>query len=425
MRSNEKLPSRVRALVLGGGIHGVGILHDLASRGWKDIHLVEKNQLGSGTSSRSTKLIHGGLRYLKNPFDFDLVKEALSERGLLMQLAPDLVHPIRMMLPAFRNHGMPPQFLKIGLTLYDFLAGKAAFRKHEVISAKEFSHLAPMVRTDNIKKVFSFWDGQTDDLALVTRVAESAAILGGQISENCHAESVKPTDDGWEVLVRTARGEVKKISALYVINALGPWSNIFLNTSGIEPKILGLNNEGVHLLVKDLGFKSGVLFQLPGSKRIFFVLPWQGLTLIGTTEDLFAGSPDALRVREETVKHLLDSVNQFFNVRLHPNEILTTFSGLRWLPVQAKKSLSGLSRSAELGIHKSERGFLLTIYGGKLTTYRSLAKKVGDIVMSDFGEKRESKTDDPNFWKKPDAGKSRKTDVVERFAAIMRSSAAS
>jgi glycerol-3-phosphate dehydrogenase len=423
MRFDDKIPSRVRVLILGGGIHGAGILHDLASRGWKDIHLLEKSSLGSGTSSRSTKLIHGGLRYLKNPFDFDLVKEALYERGLLMQVAPDLVHPIRMMLPAFRTHGMPAPFLKIGLQLYDALAGKAVLKKHESVSLDEFSQTAPIVRTDNIKKVFSFWDGQTDDLALVRRVAESARIFGGRISEDCQAESVKSTDDGWEVTVRTHSGETKKISALYVINALGPWSNMFLNASGIDPKILGLNNEGIHLLVRDLGFKSGVLFQFPASKRIFFVLPWLGRTLIGTTEDLYTGSPDKLFVRDEAVSELLAAVNGFFKTPLKRDDILATFAGLRWLPVQAKKSLSGISRSAELAMHKSERGFLLTIYGGKLTTYRSLAAKIGDIIMSDFGEKRDSRTHDANFWKKPDLGKQR-PDVVERFLAASKASEA-
>jgi glycerol-3-phosphate dehydrogenase len=417
----NSLPTRVRVLILGGGIHGVGILHDIASRGWKDALLVEKSTLGSGTSSKSTKLIHGGLRYLKNPADLGLVRESLHERKLLLTLAPDLVAPLQFYLPVFQG-GMPGWMIGFGLTMYDKLAGNALIQKHHKVSFEEFAKEAPAIRVTNMKKVFSYWDAQTDDLALVKRVADSARLHGAQIAENMTAERVRQTEDGWEVFVRDRHNKVHMISALYVINALGPWANFFLTENHITPKIFGINNEGIHLLTKNLGFNAAILFQIPREGRIFFMIPWKGYTLIGTTEELYGGHPDALRIKDQKIQYLLDLANQHLVEPLSRQDILTEFTGLRWLPGGSGKELTQISRYPIVTEHKIHRGLLLTIYGGKLTTYRRLAEKVGDLVMSDFGEYRPSRTADPSFWKEPDHG--RVPDAIERFETASRESLA-
>ena len=202
----ESPPKRVRALILGGGIHGVGVLHDLVSRGFKDVFLCEKNGLGSGTSSRSTKLIHGGLRYLKRISDFPLVSEALRERRLLLSLAPDIVHPLELYLPLLEHGGEKSWMVRAGLTLYDVLAGKQGIQRHRKLLPSQALLKAPVLDESKFPVVYSFWDAQTDDMALVHRVAASAVAHGGRINEACEVLSVQPGDDGWIAGVRQPDG---------------------------------------------------------------------------------------------------------------------------------------------------------------------------------------------------------------------------
>lgn len=394
----DPLPNRVRVLILGGGIHGVGILHDLASRGWHDVHLIEKKSLGSGTSSRSTKLIHGGLRYLKHFLDYPLVAESLAERKILLRCAPDLVKPLELVMPYYRNAGMPPWMMRVGLTLYDLLARKAKIHSHRRLTAAEIQSKVPLLDQGRIAGAFSFWDAQTDDLALVRRVAASAQRLGAKITEDCVAERVTQTDEGWDVVVRKANGDTQQISALYVINALGPWANRFLEGSAIKPKFEAYNNAGIHLVIGDRGLKAGMLLQSPDDGRIFFVLPWLGKTLIGTTESIFKDDPDRLSVDSSEVQYLLERCNRFLSPGIRETDIEATFAGLRWLATDARSGISNTSRAVELGTHVSRRGFLLTIYGGKLTSYRSLSAEIGDKIMANFGEQRQSLTSDPLYW---------------------------
>ena len=185
MLYKHDLPKRVRVLIIGGGIHGVGVLHDLVSRDLQDVFLVEKNTLAKGTSSKSTKLIHGGLRYLKRFSDFNLVAESLRERRLLLNLAPDIVHPLELLFPIMKKGGEKSFIVKAGLTLYDKLAGKSGIRKHRIVPKIEAEKAVPLLDVEKFKKIYSFWDGQTDDFALVHRVAASAVAFGGKISENC------------------------------------------------------------------------------------------------------------------------------------------------------------------------------------------------------------------------------------------------
>lgn len=414
----DELPRRVRVLILGGGIHGVGVLHDLASRGWHDVHLVEKTRLGDGTSSRSTKLIHGGLRYLRRVSDFGLVSEALHERQVLMRLAPDLVKPVELLFPILQKGGMPRFMIKIGLSLYDRLAGKYRLERHRILSDAEVREKAPLLDGAHVKAVYSFWDAQTDDLGLVCRVAASAKKLGAGITEGCRATRLTPTEDGWDVDVQLPSGELRTVSALYVVNCLGPWANLLLEQSGIQPTHQGVNNKGTHLLFDDLGLKAGLFLQsLKGDGRIFFVLPWEGYTLLGTTEDLYGGDLDRVVAEESEVKYLLDNCNQFLARKLTPQDIRGTFAGLRWLAVESGHTLTETSRAYVIGERAAKRGLLLTLYGGKLTTYRNLSRTIGDRVTAHFGEFKKSATDLPEAWAKPDETP-RVKDVMKRFADV-------
>jgi len=377
-------------------------LHDLASRGWKDVHLVEKDVLGHGTSSRSTKLIHGGLRYLRRVRDFGLVSEALHERRLLINLAPDIVRPIELIYPIMRKGGMPGFMVKMGLKLYDTLAGRYRLERHRRLSPAEVKEKAPNLSMEPFSKFYSFWDGQTDDLALVQRVAASAVKLGASFTEHCRAENIDQDEDGWRVTVRTNDGVIHVISARYVVNAVGPWANELMERSAIVPTHRAINDKGSHLLMGDMGLKCGLFFESPDDGRIFFLLPWLGYTLLGTTESIYQGNLDRLQVDQEETRYLLERVNRYLTTPLREDHVIDRFAGLRWLAMERGQGISSTTRSHVIGERAgSKRGLMLTIYGGKLTTYRTLSREIGDRIIQHFGEQRESRTHEAEFWVGP------------------------
>lgn len=395
---NKFFPSRVRVLVIGGGIHGVGVLHDLVSRGWQDVALVEKQTIGSGTSSRSTKLIHGGLRYLKRIRDFGLVREALRERRLLIDLAGDIVRPIELIYPILRKGGMSAFMVNAGLTLYDVLAGRFGIKKHRKVSFEQVRQLAPMLADAPFRTFYSFWDGQTDDLALVNRIATSAEALGGQIFEGVTVERLVSTEDGWDVTVRNANGTTEQISARYIVNAAGPWANKLLEDSQISPTHRAINDKGIHLVFSDRGLKSGLFFESPDDGRIFFMLPWMGKTLLGTTEALYTGDLNQVHAEEDDISYLLERVNRYMRIPFKKSDIERTFAGLRWLAMEKGHDVSSMTRSHVIGERENRRGLILTIYGGKLTTYRTLSAEIGDRIFSHFGDFKPSRTAEKAMW---------------------------
>jgi glycerol-3-phosphate dehydrogenase len=414
------LPKRVRVLILGGGIHGTGLLHDLASRGWKDVHLIEKSTLAIGTSSRSTKLIHGGLRYLQRLSQFPMVQESLSERQFLLKVAEDIVSPLEIIVPIEKKgQAWFGAKIKVGLTLYDCLAGQDQFHRNKKYSVETVKEKVPILDDGKFHKFYSFWDAQTDDLALVKRVAASAVKLGATITEQTAAVSIKEDPDGWQVTVRTSDGRTETISALYVVNCLGPWSNQFLEQSQITPPYAGFNNKGVHIVYPDLGLKAGLFLHTREDERVFFMLPWQNYTLIGTTESLYEGSPDQAVVTEEEIRYLLDSSNYYLKTPLREQDIITSFAGLRWLAIEKNKSLSATSRETVVGETPGTRGLLLTLYGGKLTSYRALSQKMGDRLTHHFGQFIPSQTRDPEAWASKDEAGIEIPSVIERFKKVI------
>jgi len=411
----QPLPQRVRVLILGGGIHGVGTLHDMASRGWQDVHLIEKNTLGYGTSSRSTKLIHGGLRYLQRIHDFPLVAEALRERKVLMQVAGDLVHPLEFVFPILKSGGASRIKVKVGLSLYDFLAGRQNVGRHHRLAESEALARAPMIDPTKFSGYFSFWDCQTDDLALVRRAAHSAVKLGAGVSEWHQVAKISRANDGWLVDVVAPDGTTAQISCLYIVNAMGPWANKILESSDIQPTDKAINNKGSHLVFPDIGLKAGLFLQSPEDNRIFFVLPWLGKTLVGTTEKIFSGNPDQVVVTNDEVDYLLDHCNRYLSAPLRRENIEATFAGLRWLAVEEGFTISKTSRSHVLGAIGSGRGMMWTLYGGKLSTYRALAEEIGTKICTHFGDESRSRTTQPDVWFSDESSFSTPQDAVKRF----------
>jgi glycerol-3-phosphate dehydrogenase len=412
------LPTRVRVLVLGGGIHGVGVVHDLASRGWRDVLLVEKDTVGHGTSSRSTKLIHGGLRYLRRISQFGMVAESLKERKLLIDLAGDLVKPIEFYYPILKKGGSPAIAIKTGLFLYDFLAGRQRLHRHSKVDLQTVAAHAPNLDLSKVSKVYSYFDGQTDDLALVQRVASSAVNLGAQIFEHTKVVKITPCDDGWNVDLKLANGQIKTISTLYIVNGLGPWAHSILEESGLKPTHAAVNNKGVHLILRNsMGLDRGLFLESPDDGRIFFMIPWLEHVLLGTTEEKFDRNPDLLDVSEQDVNYLLERCNRYLHQPIVKNDIISHFAGLRWLAVDQDRSLTKTSRESVVGEIVSNRGLLLTIYGGKLTSYRSLCEKIGNRITEHFGEFRPSKTAEAVSWVTTSDLQFKVPSLLERFSS--------
>ena len=402
VKNESVIHGRYRVVILGGGIHGVGVAHDLASRGWCDVLVVEKSVLGGGTSSKSTKLIHGGLRYLQHPRDFPLVAEGLEERALLTKLAPDIVKPLPFIFPVMKKGGMPRFMIKIGLWLYDALSYGRSLGKHSWLSLDDALKEAPILDKAVFKGFYKFFDGQTDDLALVRRVAKSASQLGATIVEHASARHLSHDQNGWQVSIDVG-GVTKVVTAKYVVNALGPWAHEFFEGSGIKPKVEGINNQGTHLLLRDLGLKSGLFLQSPDDGRIFFVLPWLGYTLIGTTEDIYTGRADDCQPEAKQVEYLRERCNRFLSVKLRAEDVIKTFAGMRWLARDVGSDISDTSRTHLVTEHKIGTDILYTIYGGKLTAYRALAEEIASKITKSFGDESPSKTHLPEAWAKEDS----------------------
>ncbi len=409
--------TEIKVAILGGGIHGVGVAHDLISRGLDDIHLFEKDDIASGTSSRSTKLIHGGLRYLEHIRDFPLVYEALHERKKLLELAPDLVKPLRLILPVLKRGGKPGWMLDIGLSLYDLLAGKDKIHPHKKLEISDmqnsFSNIDPNIFTHG----FEFYDTQTDDYLLTRRVALSSEKLGTKIHRKTIVSKIIPQNNYWVLEGKDSQGEIFHYKTKIIVNALGPWSHELYKQSGFEPKHDAVNNKGVHLLFENKeNLKCGFFFQSPEDHRIFFLLPWQNMILLGTTETDFHEHPDKQHPDDHDEKYLLEHLNRYVKNKYEKKDILGKFSGLRWLLSKKGESLSSLTRKPLVTEHHlGNDSVIYTIYGGKLTTYRLLSKNIGDKIALRMHLNFMSKTHLKDFWLPPSYENLEKEIVLKRF----------
>ena len=409
----DRLPSRVRLLILGGGIHGVGVLHDVVSRGWKDVHLIEKFELGHGSSRRSTKLLQGGFSQLKSFSNYPLIAESLRERKKIMDLAPDLSYHVELIIPLRQDSSLPGSFVRSGLIIYDFLAGSGRLARYRSYSLTQAQELAPCLNIQKLNKVYSFWEILTDDLALTRRVARSAHMLGAGITEDCEVVSVAPDQDGWLVRVRQNNVEAD-ISALYVINALGQHSHDLLASSDIIPEVQGIKANGYHILLPDIGLKAGLLMESPVDRRAVLALPWKGMTLIGAGEVNSKKST----TKDEQIDYLLHLVSSYFSVSFKRSDILGSFVGTRWNALEGNHQISAQRRNVVISEKISQRGMMMGIYGGGLTTYRLTAEKIGNRVTHHFGEFLPSQTSNIDYWAVPDSSEIKEehpSEVINRY----------
>jgi glycerol-3-phosphate dehydrogenase len=358
--------------IIGGGINGVGIARDAAGRGLK-VLLVEKNDLASGTSSASTKLIHGGLRYLAFGA-FRLVREALAEREVLMRIAPHLVHPMRFVLPAEAGY-RPAWMLQIGLALYDWIGGRRTLPGRRTVDFATDPVGPPLKR--HFTYGFEYSDCSVDDSRLVIVNALDAVAHGATIRTRTRCVRAERAAE-W-TLVLNARGRRDVATARVLVNATGPWlASVAETVLRLERPLPVRLDKGSHIVVKRM-FEHDRAYILPTPDgRVVFVRPFgPDFTLIGTTDEDFVGDPAVPTVEAREIGYLCDAVNAYFRAVLSPVDVVWAFAGVRALYDDGASSASETTREYLLALD-SDAGAapLLNVYGGKITTYRRLAEAV-------------------------------------------------
>jgi len=348
-------------LVIGAGIHGVTVAKAAAKQGCRVLVLEQYDGPAQGTSSKSSKLIHGGLRYLESG-QFRLVRECLSERRRLLKQQPDLVKLVPFHIPVYRHTRRKTWMIAIGLNIYRLLGGKDF--KH--IARRDWPKLDGL-KTRSLKRVFRYWDAQTDDLQLTRRIIEEAERHGAQVHYGatfCGAQcSAKNCEVSFEI-----DAEVRTVSTKAIINASGPWVNTVL--AKISPPITPLPIElvqGSHIVVPGK-LKRGIYYmEAPQDQRAVFVMPWQGNTMVGTTETPYQGDPAEVRPLESEIEYLLETRNHYFDPPAKREHVIKSFAGLRVLPAGKNNPFS---RSRETVLHNDRKlPNVLSIYGGKLTSH--------------------------------------------------------
>jgi glycerol-3-phosphate dehydrogenase len=380
---------RFDVVVVGGGITGAGVALDAASRGYS-VALVEKADYASGTSSRSSKLVHGGLRYLQS-FDLGLVREALLERQLMVKLAPHLVRPLPFVVPAF-DGARPDRMVGVGLNLYDAMArgrrredGDWEPERHRVIGGDEVAELLPALAGRAPSSGYLFYDCQTDDSRLVLTVLGEAERFGAVCANRLEVTDL--LDDGGRtrgVCVRDVLGDERfEVRAENVVNATGVWADRLrpdeLHDEAEVPRIRPSRGTHITLSHEALPLAAGAIVPA-GDGRAIFALPWLGSALIGTTDQEYdADDLDHVRPPDEDIAYLLDAVNDFFGLQLGRADVTGAYAGVRPLisTGDPKKSVD-ISRKAEL--YETSSG-MITITGGKLTTWRRMAKLAVDRLV--------------------------------------------
>jgi glycerol-3-phosphate dehydrogenase len=375
-------------LVIGGGINGLGIAADAAARGLR-VLIVERRDWGSGTSSASSRLIHGGLRYLQYG-EIDLVRESLRERGILARQRPHLVHPIELLIPTYTGQPTPRWMIGVGLLMYDVLARDRLFARPSILSAAKTREQEPGLSGEGLTGGFIYPDGQIEfPERICVELMQEAKRAGGEARS--HTSVVSLREESGRVVGAVLRDELtgaeSEVSATQTINAAGPWLDVINRTLHTPPPRMIGGTWGTHLILpmRPAGPQGPLYATAKKDGRPFFLLPWDGRLLVGTTDVKFTGDdPDALKMEEWEVSYLLEETNHLFpNAAYTEADVQATTVGIRPLPASGDKKAGAITRRHFLVDHAEKHGVagLASIVGGKLTTYRSLAEEVVDWTL--------------------------------------------
>ena len=410
-RAAASAASHFDILVVGGGINGTGIARDLAGRGLS-VLLCEKDDLAAHTSGSSTKLIHGGLRYLEY-YEFSLVRKALAEREVLLRSAPHIMRPLRFVMP--HDPGMRPVWMvRIGLFLYDHLARREVLPGSGTIDLREHAAGVPLKR--GYSKGFVYSDGWVDDARLVVLNAMDAAERGATVLTRWACVDAQRGAEQWQLRLCSASGETRQVTARALVNAAGPWAAEFLTDKAHTPERKALRLvKGSHIVVRKLfEHDHAYIFQNP-DKRIIFAIPYEGeFTLIGTTDVEHRGAIGDAHIDADEIDYLCEQASRYFDCPVRPSDVVWSYSGVRPLLEDESGDPSAVTRDYALELDTTmpappdaaakpsqgrgtpPRGAdsmrpgapLLTVWGGKLTTFRKLAEEAADLLAAPLATKR-------------------------------------
>lgn len=399
----DALAGGVDVLVVGGGITGAGVALDAAARGYR-VGLVERRDFASGTSSRSTRLVHGGIRYLPQGH-VGLVRDALRERQLLFRLAPYLVRPLGFVVPLYRGArrplGMPlpallrplaPLGVRLGLAAYDRFSRDPRLR-HRVLSPQEVAQLVPDLRTESLQAAFLYWDGQTDDVRLTHAVLATARATGAWTVN--YAEVVGFERSAGRIravgVVDRLTGRTLEVPVRWVVNAAGIWAERVANLAGEAPVRIR-HSKGVHLVLRPEAVRASSAVVIPETDdgRLAFLVPWRGRFVLGTTDEPYEADLDEPPVTPEDACYLLDHANRYLRTGLRAEHVTAVYAGIR--PLVSRPGVSTAVLSRDHVVVASESG-LVTVTGGKLTTYRRMAQDTVDAVVRLEGVRRACRTE--------------------------------
>ncbi|GJL74972.1 glycerol-3-phosphate dehydrogenase/oxidase [Nitrosomonas sp.] len=368
-------------LVCGGGVYGAWTAYDAALRGLK-VALIDQGDWGSATSSASSKLIHGGLRYLEQ-FEFKLVRKTLSEREMLMRVAPHRVWPLRFGVPVYTHSRVGLLRMKLGLMLYDFLAaGQQAVMRHRFFNRLHFSERFPWLNNQSLKGGFTYADAQTDDARLVLELVNGAMDTGAVCVNYCRLTSLRENESraaGANIHDLLTNSE-HEIHARQIVYTAGHWM-----AADSHSKDDCLLTRGIHLIMPGMRQNEALLLTAQSDGRVFFVIPWYGLTLLGTTDTPYQGPPDQVNVEKTEVAYLLNAVNAYLQTPWTERDIIGSFAGVRVLKQdrQDTSTAAPSSVSRDWVLKTASNGVHYSI-GGKLTSARQDAARIVDQVCAEL-----------------------------------------
>jgi len=365
-------------VIIGGGITGAGILLDARSRGLSTA-LFEKDDFAQGTSSKSTKLVHGGLRYLKS-FDIKLVRDAGRERAILYQNAPHIVYPQKMVIPIYKSNKYGTLLTSFALWIYDLLAGVESRYKKKTISKKKLLENNPKLKIEGLKAGIEYFEYRTNDSRLVIENIKKAKELGALALNYAKVIKIEKQEDDISLTVFDQLSQKKFIVKTRVlINATGVWTENILNSNKITQDRFVSPSKGIHIVVDKckLQISTSVYFELPDG-RMVFAIPTQKKVYIGTTDDKFTGDFDSVFANNEEIGYLLKAINTYFDSNLESKDIEISWAGIRPLVYNANKTVDKMSRKEKMIVHREN---IISVFGGKLTAYRLMAEKVVDKVI--------------------------------------------
>jgi len=377
----DSVDSSADLLVIGGGVNGVGVARDAAGRGLSVV-LCEKDDIANHTSSSSTKLIHGGLRYLEH-FDFKLVRHSLKEREVLLRSAPHIIWPMRFVLPHHR--ALRPRWLiRIGLYLYDHLSKRQILPGSTSIRLR--SHPAGNALQDRFSHGFEYSDCWVQDARLVVLCAIDARQRGAQILTRTRCTSLVREPDDWRATLVQSDGEEGELRVRGIVNAAGPWvDEVSGLVKGSTPTHGVRLVKGSHIIVPSLFDHDYAYIFQNSDDRIMFAIPYESrFTLIGTTDVEVEGDPGAATISDSEIQYLCDNANRYFRSQIRPGDVAFTYSGIRPLFDDAARNASKTTRDYVLRL-EADGPPLVSVYGGKITTYRRLAEDVMEMLAPALG----------------------------------------